>query len=331
MIQVNLLQDAGGLIGAVSQARSSASNSASKSSIRIVRTLSLVAILLIVVFVGSLLWLGVPNAIAPYIPQEVVVALGLQLPESSTTVANPAEESTETIASAEGKGANSSNDAVEEVVKTVRPDVFYERERKEYRQLLPAEKILYQRTAIAQAFTIFRAITPQGFGFTDLVFKMPDMYYARGLASDDIGQKSFLDSLKRRSTEFAMVQPPEGQKTREFTAYGRLAVSKPAQADVLALMSASEASRELAALSSLASKNGVKLQGLENPRVESSSLYRRAIFEAQTRADFPALQSFAEDLRKSNLRVGILQVVIRPSVAEGLISQFDFVMYTSPK
>lgn len=330
MIQVNMLQDAGGLMGAVSQARPAAQSTTSRSSSKALRTLSLVAILLILGFVGSLLWLGVPKSIAPYIPQEVVAALGLQLQESSNAVVVP-EASAELVATAETKGTNISNDAVEEVVKTVRPDVFYERERKEYRQLLPAEKILYQRTAIAQAFTIFRAITPQGFGFTDLVFKMPDLYYARGLASDDAGQKSFLDSLKRRSTEFAMVQPPEGQKTHEFTAYGRLAVSKPAQADVLNLMTATEASKELAALSALASKNGVKLQGLENPRVESSSLYRRAIFEAQTRADFPALQSFAEDLRKSNLRVGILQVVIRPSVAEGLITQFDFVMYTSPK
>jgi|GEM_PF-3529357 len=333
MIQINILQDVGGTFGGASRNTTHERKKSSTGS----RPL-LTAFLSLFVVVGLalcyLLFAGVPAPVAPFIPEVVSSTLGLSLPpsiatptETPTTVADVSVTNTSLVK----QPASPSYNSVEEIVQTVRPDMFYKRERKEYRQMLPAEKIVHQKIVMAAAFSLFRAITPQNFGFTDLVFKIPDYFYARGLASDDPTMKVFLDSLKHRSTEFKLIPTGNSKKPLEFSAYGRLNIPETAAGDNLALMTPAEVVQELTKLQDLAQLGGVKFLGLDNPELKDYGLYRRVVYHAQTKADFPSLQQFVNSLRSANLRVGILQVSMRPALDETPVSVFDFVVYTTPK
>ena len=331
MIRINILQEAGSLLG--SGARSESLSAKQKSQA------ALAALLVILIVIaggfGIFMVLGVPDAVAPYIPTSVASALNLKMPAppipvlASKVVGSP--HSNTTVASGSANVVNPSNNAVEEVVQTMRPDMFYMKDRKEYRQLLPSEKIAHQKAVLVVAFTTFRAITPATFGFTDLVIKVPDYYYVRGLASDEAQEKTFLDSLKHRSSSFTNEPPPEGKKSLEFTAYGRLNVPDASAGEKLALLSPDQVSAEMTEMNAMAAKLQVHFTGLENPQVSDHGIYRRVVYHALTKADFASLQQFAEAFRSSNLRIGVLQVSMRPSSDEGSVTVFDFVVYTTPK
>lgn len=326
MIQINILQEAGSGYGVHS--RSDASSHHAKKPL-LIGLLSVVLVLCL--GYAYLMFAGVPGALAPYLPEPVVASLGL-VPPTTAPLATPAEPGTPApTVVATAKPVVPAGNSVEDVVKTVRPDMFYAKERKEYRQLLPAEKILHQKMVMAAAFATFRAITPAAFGFTDLSFKIPDYFYARGLSPDTKTLRSFLDSLRRHSIEFNEVPPPEGSKTLEFTAYGRLNIPEKVVGERLALLTPSQVVQEMTSLDQLARNFQINFTGLDNPKVSEHGLYRRVLYRAQTKADFPAMHQFADALRASSLRVGVLQVSIRPSTNEGSVTVFDFVVYTSPK
>ncbi len=326
MIQINILQEAGSGFGV---ARSESHGHAKPHKSAIAALLGI--ILVICLGYAYMMFAGVPAAVAPYLPETVIASLGL-VPETASIPENSAPGVAQApAATAVAQPVNSSENAVEEVVKTVRPDMFYNKERKEYRQLLPAEKILHQKMVMAAAFATFRAITPVAFGFTDLSFKIPDYFYCRGLSSDNKNLRSFLDSLRRHSIEFTEGPPPEGTKTLEFAAYGRLNIPEKVVGERLALLTPAQVVQEMQTLDQLAQNNGIRFSGLENPHVTDHGLYRRVLYRAQTKADFPSMQQFADALRASPLRVGVLQVSMRPSADEGSVTVFDFVVYTSPK
>lgn len=326
MIQINILQEVGAGFGHVTRSDSSRSKGS-----RNVLAGVLGLLLMVCLAYAYLLFAGVPAALAPYVPAPVVASLGL-VPSTPAPLAGVPESTPSALNTAAlQQPVVPSHNSVEEVVKTIRPDMFYMKERKEYRQLLPAEKILHQKMVMAAAFATFRAITPNAFGFTDLSFKIPDYFYARGLSPDSKTLRAFLDSLRRHSIEFNEVPPPEGTKTLEFTAYGRLNIPEKVEGERLALLTPAQVVQEISALNDLASKSQIRFTGLDNPRVSDHGLYRRVLYRAQTKADFPAMHQFADALRASALRVGVLQVSIRPSSDEGSVTVFDFVVYTTPK
>jgi len=326
MIQINVMQE-GGTFMSGGRAESTSRKSSKQAGLAVV----LVVLIAVVGSLGYFLYAGVPVAVSPYVPEIVLTSLNLTVePSAQTAVQTQTALVTPGATQPDVKPVNPSDDAVEEVVKTMRPDVFYNKERKEYRQLLPSEKILHQKMMMAAAFATFRSVTPATFGFTDLVFKIPDYYYTRGMGSDDKSLKAFQDSLRNRSVEFTLVPPPDGKKTLEFTAYGRLRLPENANGEKLAMLSPAQVVSEMTALSDLAASHQVHLTGLDNPKVAGNNLYRRVLYHAQTKADFPALQAFVDAFRASNIRVGVLQASIRPSVSEGLVTAFDFVVYTTP-
>jgi len=334
MIHINMLHEAGSLLGASVRSDSLLSKRKNQTA--------LAALLLVLICIsgsiGYFMMVGVPESAAPYVPESLASALNFKMPAPPpVAVASKPAGSAPVVANVVANGsanpnvATPSNNAVEEVVQTMRPDMFYMKERKEYRQLLPSEKIVFQKAVLAAAFATFRAITPNTFGFTDLSFKIPDYYYARGLATDAAQEKAFLDSLKRRSIEFTNVPPPEGKKTLEFSAYGRLNVPEAAAGEKLALLNPDQVVQEVTELNALATKAQIHFSGLDNPQVTDHGLYRRIMYRAQTKSDFPTLQLFADAFRASKLRVGVLQVNMRPAADEGSVTVFDFVVYTTPK
>jgi len=127
------------------------------------------------------------------------------------------------------------------------------------------------------------------------------------------------------------VPPPEGKKTLEFSAYGRLNVPEAAAGEKLALLNPDQVVQEVTELNALATKAQIHFSGLDNPQVTDHGLYRRIMYRAQTKSDFPTLQLFADAFRASKLRVGVLQVNMRPAADEGSVTVFDFVVYTTPK
>lgn len=325
MIQINVLSEAGSIFGQSSRSEDTGSKKSKQTGLAVL----LAFVLFVALFYAYCLFAGIPSVVAPYMPQGVVASLGLVPAESSPIASQP--QVAEVPADAATKPVTPTGNAVEEVVSTMRPDLFYMKERKEYRELLPAEKILHQKAFMAAAFATFRTITPPIFGFTDLSFKIPDFYYSRGLASDGKSMRGYLDSLRKHSVEFTEVPQPEGQKTLEFTAYGRLSLPEATPGERLMLLTASQVVQEMTDLNNLAVSHQIKFTGLDNPKVTNHGLYRRVLYRAQTKADFPAMQQFTEALQASNLRVGILQVSMRPSLGEGTATVFDFVVYTAPQ
>jgi hypothetical protein len=330
MIQINLLHDAPVFLGALPRVEEVKRH---RSPAKALLGVFLGLLLILGGGVGYVLFAGLPASVAPFVPPTVVALLGLSLPETSTgTAPGVVPESGSAVAvTPDVKPAVPGNDAVEEVVKTMRPDLFYMKERKEYRELLPSEKILHQKQIIAQAFSLFRSITPSTFGYSDLVFKNPDYFYVRGVASDAKSRSVFLDSLRTHSNEFTVLPQPDGNRSLEFTSYGRLQITGGPSGERLALLTPSQVVAEVTSLNELAQKNQVRLKGLDNPQVTSHGLYRRILYHAQTSADFPSLQQFTEAFRTSNLRIGILQVSIRPASDEGPAATFDFIVYTTPQ
>lgn len=334
MIQINILQEAPVSFGAIP--RTETAYRSSRSSSRIFMAAFLVVVLAIGGGIGFLMLAGVPSALAPFVPETLVTALGLEVPapEAMSVAGSPDQpgngNQNQAATNTMVQPAVPQSDAVEEIVKTVRPDLFYIKERKEYRELLPSERIQHQKKAIAHALTLFRSITPPTFGFTDLVFKNPDYFYVRGVASDNKSRQNFVDSLRTNSSDFVVAPQADSKRALEFIAYGRLHLESQGTTEKLALLTPSQVSTEVTALSELALKYQVRLRGLDKPKITNHGLYRRVQYSSQTFADFPSLQQFAVALRESNLRIGVLQFSIRPASDDGPAAVFDFVVYTAP-
>ncbi|HSQ41314.1 MAG TPA: hypothetical protein VLM37_03430 [Fibrobacteraceae bacterium] len=327
MIQVNMLQEAGTFLSHQMRPEGAGRKPSGK---RTVLTAFLLVVLLLTVGFAYILYSGVPKELLPYVPEPVLAWLDLEAPVLSSSLAPLKPASSGPAVAATQQPAVPGNNSVEDVVKTMRPDMFYARERKEYRQLLPSERILFQKMAVSVALTTFRTIVPSALGFSDLVFKIPDYYFVRGLASDSASIKTFLDSLQKRSAEFVQKPLSGEQKTLEFTAYGRLQLPAGVSGEKLAMLPASQITKELKGLLDLAQAQKVRFSGLNSPQITDKGFYRRVVYHAQTHADFPSLQQFAEAFRASHLRIGVLQMSVRPGLDEEPVTVFDFVLYTNP-
>jgi len=306
--------------------------------------LALAAYILFFALAGALSWLllmGVPQPLRGVIPPQVLAALGV---ESSTEVVPVQTVETEEPPSSEPaeppqvvaqdepapRPAVPVNGAVEEIVKTLRPELFVTPARAVYHELLPTEKILYQQQAFQQLLATLYSITPEKLGYLDLAFKAPDCYYLRGLSTDSLARADFLARLKSSSREFKLVPASAGAPANEFTAYGTMLMSQAPRQASLQLVAKESLNREVLALRDLALSASVRFNGLENPVTDSYGAYRRTLLRTTTRADYPSLLRFAETLRGSALRVGVLQFTSRPTADGGMSSAVDFVIYSAP-
>lgn len=325
MIRVNLMEMPAGLVVRKSQ----------KSSMSL---LPMLAGLFLALLIGAGAWyfyVGIPAHVLAVLPKSVQEFLpgvsSVQLPDPAPTIAEGA------VVPVDGAKARPSlvrprmvsDAAVEEIVRTLRPDLEVERKAPTtYRELLPAERILQQKALLREGFARFRKTTAS-VGFTDLAFRIPDLFYARGLIADPKVLQSFTDSLKANVAVFNSKPVPESGSGGVFTYYGRLRLPPPQVGEKLALLSAAEVMQEIEQIREMARAFQVRLTGLDKPVISDQGLYRRYLVHGQSRADFPTIARFAEAFASSSLRVGILQVGMRPTADEGLQTTFDFVLYSS--
>lgn len=298
-------------------------------------------LVLILLLAGSAAWLvfqGVPPLLQGKIPAPVLALLGVEdsgAPFVDAPPPLPAEPEPPPQVVAQGvpaaRPAVPANGAVEEIVKTLRPELFIKPTRSDYVELLPTEKVRYQKQAFAQILGSLYALTPENMGFLDLAYKAPDYYFVRGLAADPKSQESFLFKLKSASRDYKLV-PATGAAAAspEFTAYGTMSLRAGASQEVLQLVPVAELSKEILALRDLALGVSVKFIGLENPSTAAYGGYKRTLLKTTTRADFPSLLQFAEALKNSKLRVGVLQFASRPTLDGSMASSVDFVIYSAP-
>ena len=292
----------------------------------------LVAILLVLSLgLAYLKFVGVPAPLQGKLPPALLAFLDIEEPIQPPDAAPlpEAPEAPELVAQGErpARPAVPANGAVEEIVSTMRPELFIKPVRTEYRELLPTEKVRYQKMAFAQMLANFYALTPEGLGYLDLAYKAPDYFYVRGLAGNPKIQESFLVKLKQNSRDFKV---SSGKGTPEFTAYGTLLLGAAPSGEALQLIPAAQLNKEILALRDLSLDARVKLVGLDKPQTTSYGLYQRSVLRATTHADYPSLLRLADKLKESPLRVGVLQFTSRPTLEGGMSSVVEFVLYSAP-
>lgn len=300
---------------------------------------------------GSVAWLlfvGVPAPLQGVIPAQALSVLGIEntVPDSvgdpapvvpsvdSAPVAKvpvPPAEPPQVVAQSAplARPAVPSNGAVEDIVHTLRPELFIKPTRTEYRELLPIEKVLFQKHAFYHMLGTVYAITPEGVGYLDLAYKAPDYYYVRGMATDPKVQENYLGKLKSASKSFKVVPATTGTPSPEFTAYGTIDFAAPSGKVAENMVANVDLDKTVLGLRDIALGAQVKLTGLDNPLVTSFGTYQRTVLRTSTRADFPSLLRFAEALRNSTLRVGVLQFSSRPTLEGGMSSTVEFVIYSA--
>jgi len=300
---------------------------------------------------GSVAWLlfvGVPAPLQGVIPAQALSVLGIEnsapdvasvpapvVPSvDSAPVANvpvPPAEPPQVVAQSAplARPAVPSNGAVEDIVHTLRPELFIKPTRTEYRELLPIEKVLFQKHAFYHMLGTVYAITPEGVGYLDLAYKAPDYYYVRGMATDPKVQENYLGKLKSASKSFKVVPATTGTPSPEFTAYGTIDFAAPSGKVAENMVANVDLDKTVLGLRDIALGAQVKLTGLDNPLVTSFGTYQRTVLRTSTRADFPSLLRFAEALRNSTLRVGVLQFSSRPTLEGGMSSTVEFVIYSA--
>lgn len=223
------------------------------------------------------------------------------------------------------------NGAVEEIVKTLRPELFDKAKApvaNPYQALPPSDKMLFQKQAFFHVLGTLYAITPESVGFLDIAYKAPDYYFVRAAAADPRSQKEFLDRLKGASRAFKQI--PASSTTDEITVYGTLMIPAAQGHEQVPLTPEAEVAKELLALRDIATRFGVRFAGLEKPIATPFGAYKRQLFRTTTQADYPSLLRFAEALKNSHSRIGVLQFTSRPTQHGGMSSGVDFVIYTAP-
>lgn len=307
---------------------------------------------------GSVAWLlfvGVPAPLQGVIPAQALSMLGIENtvpdvasdpapvapsadsapvasdPTPVATVPAPPAEPPQVVAQSAppARPAVPSNGAVEDIVHTLRPELFIKPTRTVYRELLPIEKVLFQKHAFYHMLGTVYAITPEGVGYLDLAYKAPDYYYVRGMATDPKVQENYLGKLKSASKSFKVVPATTGTPSPEFTAYGTIDFAAPSGKVAENMVANVDLDKTVLGLRDIALGAQVKLTGLDNPLVTSFGTYQRTVLRTSTRADFPSLLRFAEALRNSTLRVGVMQFSSRPTLEGGMSSTVEFVIYSA--
>ncbi|MDR0517085.1 MAG: hypothetical protein LBH25_08585 [Fibromonadaceae bacterium] len=289
----------------------------------------------IVGFVGYLELFGIPDELRPYIPPEAVEFLGLGEEVADTKSVSREAAGPKLIAKGTKAGEPSitTNGSVEEIVRTMRPDVYFrEKSSTEYRDQSLSNRIPYQKQAFHIMLSTFYNATPDGIGYLDLAYQAPNFYFARAIAMDSRTRTAYMDNLKSRVIDLYVTDSLTARDGNiEFIVYGGIQQPNFNELSSMQLVQRSKINSEILALRSIAMANQVRLAGIEKPIEEQVGNYRRVLLKVTTDADYPSLLNFADALRKSDIAFGIQQFVSRPAGPEKMQSSIEFVMYAALK
>jgi len=295
--------------------------------------------MLFILLIATLVYLeifGIPGFLRGVIPQEVVDFLGLSEETTATQVLRKAGAPQLT---AHGTRADDPtiplDGSVEEVVKTMRPDVYFKNKMLvDYKEQALINRIPYQKQAFHIMLGTFYKATPDGngIGYLDLAYQAPNYYFARVVAVDARTRNFYREQLRAKVLDFIetdSVTTRDG--TIEFSIYGNFQQPNFTELKPGQLVRPSKINSELMALRTLAIANQVRLSGLEKFTEEEFQTHRRITVKTTTEADYPSLLNFAEALQKSDIAFGVQQFISRPIGSEKMQSTLEFVLYAAIK
>jgi len=281
---------------------------------------------------------GIPKSLLNKIPEKVAVFLGLKEPEPEVVLHAPREIPLPKLI-ARGfsveEPAVPVNAAVEDMVITLRPDVYFiDKDKlilkaKTHQWPKELQLALANRVCLNDAFytmlNIFSEATPNGMGYLDLVYQAPNYYFARVITIDANTRTSFINNLRSRGVALSVTDSISYRNGNvEFSLQGSIRLSRQQQ---LSVVPHSKMNSEILALHKLATINGVYFEGLEDIIEQDLGLYRIVLLKAVTEADYPSLLNFTDALQKSDLSIGVQKFVSSPLSSERMQSAVEFVMY----
>jgi len=299
-------------------------------------------LLAILAAVGYVSYYGMPDSVRNAIPPEVTEFLPPEILEflGLTEVA---------VKQAEAQGPNAPkliaqgrkpedpsipiNGSVEEVVRTMRPEIFFKNKvLSEYKEQPVSNRITYQKQAFHIMLSTFYNVTPDGVGYLDLAYQAPNFFFARAIALDARTRASYMDNLESRVSSLVRADSSTSRDGNvEFIVFGAFQQPKFSDLKTTQLVHFSRINSEILALRNLAITHQVRLSGLEKPHEEKVGSYRRVVLHTVTDADYPSLLNFAEALQESEIAFGVQQFSSRPSGPEKMQSVLEFVLYASTK
>ena len=289
--------------------------------------------MLFILLMLSILYLGVfgiPGFLRGVIPQQVVSFLGLSEETAATITLREAGAPRLT---AYGTRANDPampvNGSVEEIVKTMRPDVYLKNKTSNnYREKALSERIPYQKQAFHFMLSTFYKATPDGIGYLDLAYQAPNFYFVRAIAQDARTRNYYLEQLRSKVLTVSVSDSATLRDGNiEFSLHGGFQQPKFSELKATKLTTSEKIASETLALRDLANANQVRLAGMEKPIDEEFGNYRRVTLKTTTEADYPSLLNFADALQKSDIAFGVQQFVTRPAGEERMQSALEFVLY----
>lgn len=290
--------------------------------------------LLLAVSIVYLEVFGIPGFLQGKIPIEVVNILGLNEERAATKVLREAGLPKLTARGTQVDDPTIPiNGSVEEIVKTMRPDVyFFNKVITDYKEQALSDRIPYQKQAFHIMLSTFYKATPDGIGYLDLAYQAPNFYFVRAIAIDPRTRNSYMDQLRSKVSDIIMSDSATIEDGNvEFSLHGGIQQPSFSNLKKQKLVQPSRINAEILALRTLAIDNQVRLIGLEKPIDEKLGTYRRILLKTTTEADYPSLLNFAEALQKSNIPFGVQQFVSRPLSAEKMQSALEFVLYAAVK
>ncbi|MDR2580231.1 MAG: hypothetical protein LBC85_04475 [Fibromonadaceae bacterium] len=279
---------------------------------------------------------GPPGLLRNIVPRPVAEMLGLSEASSAIATAQTSREAASPRLTAQARSDDPSipiNSSVEEVVKTVRPEIFFRNKiASEYNEQPISNRTAYQKQAFHVMLSTFYNATPDGIGYLDLAYQAPNFFFARAIALDSRTRTTYMDNLKSRVVDLAMTDSVTGRDGNvEFTVFGGVQRPNFEELKPVSLVQPSKINSEIIALRNLAALNQVRLTGLEKPVEEKIGSYRRIVLNTSTDADYPALLNFAYALQKSDIAFGVQRFLSRPAGPEKMQSALEFVLYASAK
>jgi len=283
---------------------------------------------------------GIPKFLLKEIPEDVAVYLGLIEEEPITAPPPPREPPIPKLIARGFKVEDPAvpvNAAVEDFIKTLRPDVYFKDKNKltfkaksntsswsdELRMALD-NRVCLKKSFYAMLNTFYEA-TPDGMGYLDLVYQAPNYYFARVVTIDASTRSSFINNLRAKGANLNIMDTVSYRNGNfEFSIQGSIRLPSEQRLGTVPL---SKMNPDILALRSLATLNGVRLEGLENPIEEDFGLYRIVVLKTVTEADYPSLLNFADTLQKSDIAFGIQKFSSSPSGSDKMQSVLEFVMY----
>jgi hypothetical protein len=293
--------------------------------------------MLLIFLIAAVVYLeffGVPGFLRGVIPQSIVEFLGIS---EETAAKQVLREAGAPQLTAHGSRLDDPtiplNGSVEEVVKTMRPDIYFRgKVLTDYKELALSNRIPYQKQAFHIMLATFYKATPDGIGYLDLAYQAPNFYFIRAIAMDARTRNSYMEQLRSKDVNFVVkdsVTVKDG--SIEFSMYGGFRQPEVKELSYANLVSPSIIKGEVMKLRSLAAANQVRLVGLEEPIEEEFGTYRRVTIKTTSEADYPSLLNFAESLQKSDIAFGVQQFVSRPAGPEKMQSALEFVLYAAIK